>query len=110
MLAPFAFNLPPELEAKEPPERRGLARDQVRLLVIDRGARQVAHTRFDHINEFLREGDLLVFNTSRTLPASLTGCRAEGVPCIEVRLAEHLPDDSWLTLLLCQQGNAFSCG
>lgn len=108
--APFSFRLPPELQAQEPPERRGLARDQVRLMVIDRGAGQVTHTRFDRLGDFLRAGDLLVFNTSRTLPASLNGCDVESGPCVEVRLAEHLPDDSWLALLLCPQGDPFACG
>ncbi|HMF57765.1 MAG TPA: S-adenosylmethionine:tRNA ribosyltransferase-isomerase [Pyrinomonadaceae bacterium] len=110
MSAPFSFNLPPELAAKEPPERRGVARDQVRLMVIDRGTLEVTHTRFDSIGDFLCAGDLLVFNTSRTLPASLKGCDAQGGPCIEVRLAERLPDGSWLALLLCQKGDPFSCG
>src|SRR6266540_2513234 len=110
MSAPFSFTLPPELSAKEPPERRGLARDHVRLMVIDRAKGQIEHSRFDHLGDFLRSGDLLVFNSSRTLPASLNGCPAQGGPCIEVRLAEHLPDDSWLALLLCQNGDPFSCG
>ncbi len=110
MPAPFSFTLPPELAAKEPPERRGLARDQVRLMVIDRKTGEVAHTRFDHIGEFLLPGDLLVFNTSRTIPASLAGCGATGDPCVEVRLAGHLPDDTWLALLLCREGEPFSCG
>src|SRR6266496_2051657 len=109
MSAPFSFSLPPELAADEPPERRGIARDEVRLLVIDRASGRVEHTRFDHFGEFLRSGDLLVFNSSRTLPASLSGCVEQG-PCIEIRLAEHLPDDSWLGLLLCQRGDPFSCG
>jgi S-adenosylmethionine:tRNA ribosyltransferase-isomerase len=134
--APFTFVLPPELSAKEPPERRGLARDQVRLLVIDRGSARIEHTRFDNIKNYLRNGDLLVFNSSRTLPASLRGCaggcggasiRAAATsaafesstahdalvahgPCMEVRLAERLPDDSWLALLLCEQGDPFGCG
>jgi S-adenosylmethionine:tRNA ribosyltransferase-isomerase len=108
--APFSFTLPPELSAREPPERRGLSRDHVRLMVIDRTTGQVEHTRFDHLGEFLRSGDLLVFNSSRTLPASLQGCPAQGGPCIEIRIAEHLPDDSWLALLLCQNGDPFSCG
>ncbi len=108
--APFSFTLPPEMAAKEPPERRGLARDRVRLMVIDRITGEVTHTRFDHVGEFLRTGDLLVFNTSRTLPASLTGCDISGGPCVEVRLAGHLPDDSWLALLLCREGDPFSCG
>ena len=109
MSAPFSFTLPPELAANEPPERRGLARDQVRLLVIDRARGEIKHTRFDRFAEFLRPGDLLVFNSSRTLPASLSGCVERG-PCIEIRLAEHLPDDSWLALLVCQRGDPFSCG
>jgi S-adenosylmethionine:tRNA ribosyltransferase-isomerase len=110
MPAPFTFNLPPELSAKEPPERRGIARDKVRLLVIDRATHEVVHTRFDHLGEFLRAGDLLIFNSSRTLPAALEGCGAPQGPCIELRLAEHLPDDTWLALLLCQRGDPFGCG
>lgn len=109
-MSPFSFNLPPELEAKEPPERRGIGRDQVRLLVIDRASGKRTHTRFDHIGEFLHAGDLLVFNSSRTLPAALRGCPAKEAPCIEARLAERLPDDSWLVLLLCQNGDPFACG
>jgi S-adenosylmethionine:tRNA ribosyltransferase-isomerase len=112
MSAPFAFVLPPELSAKEPPERRGIRRDQVRLLVIDRASGQIEHTRFDKIDNYLRANDLLVFNSSRTLPASMRGCdcsRKHG-PCMEVRLAEHLPDDSWLALLLCEKGDSFGCG
>jgi S-adenosylmethionine:tRNA ribosyltransferase-isomerase len=110
MTAPFTFNLPPELSAKEPPERRGIARDRVRLLVIERATHEVVHTRFDHLGEYLRAGDLLVFNSSRTLPAALDGCGAPEGPCIELRLAEHLPDDTWLALLLCQRGDPFGCG
>lgn len=110
MPSPFTFTLPPELSAKEPPERRGLARDHVRLMVIERASGHVEHTRFDHLGDYLKSGDLLVFNTSRTLPASLQACAAPTGPCIEIRLAEHLPDDSWLALLLCQRGDPFSCG
>lgn len=110
MSTPFSFLLPPELSAKEPPERRGIPRDQVRLMVSDRTTHTVEHTRFDRIGAFLRPGDLLVFNTSRTLPAALDGCSSPVGPCLEIRLAQHLPDDSWLALLLCQQGDPFSCG
>lgn len=106
----FTFDLPAELAAKEPPERRGIPRDHVRLMVIHRATGKVTHSRFDHIGQFLHAGDLLVFNSSRTLPASLEGCPATGGPCIEVRLAEHLPGDEWLALLLCQKGDPFSCG
>jgi S-adenosylmethionine:tRNA ribosyltransferase-isomerase len=109
MTAPFTFVLPPQLAAREPPERRGVARDGVRLMVIDRRTGRVEHTRFDRLGSFLRAGDLLVFNSSRTLPAALGGCAAGG-PCLEVRLAEHLPDDSWLALLVCREGDPFGCG
>ena len=112
MTAPFTFTLPPELSAKEPPERRGIRRDQVRLLVIDRATSHIDHTRFDKIDKYLRPGDLLVFNSSRTLPASLRGCECSAAhgPCMEVRLAERLPGGSWLALLLCEQGDPFGCG
>src|SRR5438552_15177486 len=108
----FTFVLPPELSAKVPPERRGIRRDQVRLLVIERATGKIEHTRFDKIDKYLRPGDLLVFNSSRTLPASLRGCECSAAhgPCMEVRLAERLPDDSWLALLLCEQGDPLGCG
>ncbi len=112
MTSPFTFTLPAELSAKEPPERRGIRRDQVRLLVIDRVTGAIEHARFDKIDNYLRADDLLVFNSSRTLPASLRGCECSAAhgPCMEVRLAERLPDDSWLALLLCEQGDPFGCG
>jgi S-adenosylmethionine:tRNA ribosyltransferase-isomerase len=112
MSTPFTFTLPPELSAREPPERRGIRRDQVRLLVIERATGKIEHTRFDKIDKYLRADDLLVFNSSRTLPASMRGCECSAAhgPCMEVRLAEHLPDNSWLALLLCEQGDPFGCG
>jgi S-adenosylmethionine:tRNA ribosyltransferase-isomerase len=52
----------------------------------------------------------MVFNTSRTIPASLLGYVRPAGPLIEVHLAEHLIDGSWLALLRCQQyDNPFSC-
>src|SRR5438876_5730541 len=112
MSTPFTFVLPPELSAKEPPERRGIRRDQVRLLVIERATGVIEHARFDKIDNSLRADDLLVFNSSRTLPASLRGCECSAAhgPCMEVRLAERLPDGSWLALLVCEQGDPFGCG
>src|SRR6476646_11614705 len=101
---PFSFKVPPDLAAKEPPERRGIARDEVRLLVINRKSYETEHSHFYRIAKFLRAGDLLVFNSSRTIPASLFGygVSAGRTFVIEVRLSEHLPDDTWLALLLCQ--------
>ena len=87
MAAPFTFTLPPELSAKQPPERRGIRRDQVRLLVIERATGKIEHTRFDKIDNYLRQNDLLVFNSSRTLsPLNLIPqCPVLG-PEIEARL------------------------
>src|SRR5215207_10886535 len=63
------FSRPPSLQATGPPERRGLERDEVRLLVTtDRGHE---HARFRDLPRFLAPGTLLVVNTSATLPASL---------------------------------------
>jgi S-adenosylmethionine:tRNA ribosyltransferase-isomerase len=95
------FYLPPELNADRPPERRGLARDHVRLLVLDRKTGEIKHTRFDRLGEFLRLGDLLVFNSSRTLPATLIASAPQ--TDVEVRLAERLPDGSWMALLKSTQ-------
>jgi S-adenosylmethionine:tRNA ribosyltransferase-isomerase len=110
MNAPITFTLPSELAAREPPERRGLARDGVRLMVLDRETGDVDHTRFNRLGDFIRPGDLLVFNSSRTLPAVLDGEVVPTGPGIEVRLAEHLPDDSWLALLVCAGSDLFGCG
>ena len=97
---PFSFMLPPELVAREPPERRGILRDEVKLMVINRSNFETEHAHFYSIGKFLRPGDLLVFNSSSTLPAALEGyiVSSVGVIPIEIGLAEHLPDDSWLVL------------
>jgi S-adenosylmethionine:tRNA ribosyltransferase-isomerase len=80
------FVLPPELEAGAPPETRGLRRDHVRLLLLDRDTGALRHHRFDELPLLLEPGDLVVANDSRTLPASLLGRTEGGVP-LEVRLA-----------------------
>lgn len=66
------------LEAHEPAEVRGNGRDDVRLLVSDRASGAVTHARFRDLPQFLRRGDLLVLNTSATLPAALTAIRENG--------------------------------
>ena len=68
-----------ELAATEPPEQRGLARDEVRLLVAERG-REVQHATFRDIAAFLRPGDLVVVNTSATRASAVDGLRADGRP------------------------------
>jgi S-adenosylmethionine:tRNA ribosyltransferase-isomerase len=95
----FKFMLPPELEAHEPAERRGLRRDDVRLMVLPRDGGEPIHTQFDALGEFLRAGDLLVVNDSRTLPGLLRARDEDGAP-VEVRLAHRRSEDLWDVLLL----------
>jgi S-adenosylmethionine:tRNA ribosyltransferase-isomerase len=66
------------VEATAPPERRGTARDGVRMLVTDRRARSQTHARFYDLPSLLRPGDLLVVNDSATLPAALLARRRSG--------------------------------
>lgn len=67
------FVLPPGLRASEPPEARGLARDGVRMLVAYRGEGRLVPSVFSRLDEFLAPEDLLVINTSATLPAAIDG-------------------------------------
>jgi len=65
-------------EAHEPPELRGLQRDEVLMLVASRAGGGVEHARARALPVHLRAGDLLVVNTSATLPAALQARRADG--------------------------------
>jgi len=94
-LAALDFDLPTELEAGEPPEARGLARDEVRLMVSYLSGNRVIHTRFHDIGNFLDAGDLLVINTSGTMNASLNVTRDDGT-ALELHLSTHLPADLWI--------------
>ena len=102
MRSAVRFRLPPELEAAAPPEARGVRRDHVRLLVVDRATGSVGHHRFHELPWLLEPGDLLVANDSRTLPASLLGHTAKAAP-LEVRLAAQDGEGSgerWAALVL----------
>lgn len=91
----LAFTVPPELEAHEPPEARGLARDEVRLLVTGRRGGDTVHARFRQFPTFLRAGDLVVLNNSATLPAALAATRMDG-GTVAVHLSTHQGDDRWV--------------
>jgi S-adenosylmethionine:tRNA ribosyltransferase-isomerase len=78
-----AAALPVRLEAHEPPEARGLARDEVRMLVATRDG--LSHATARDLPAHLRAGDVLVVNTSATLPAALPAIRGDGTA-----LALHL--------------------
>jgi S-adenosylmethionine:tRNA ribosyltransferase-isomerase len=92
------FDLPPALEAGEPPEERGLARDEVRLMVSYRASGRVEHARFRDLPGYLAAGDVVVINTSGTLSAALEATRADGTQ-LELHLSTHLPADLWIVEL-----------
>lgn len=79
------FVLPADLEAAEPPEVRGRGRHDVRLIVARRHEGTLEHLRFTDIVDVLAPGDLVVLNTSATVPAALAATRADGT-----RLWAHL--------------------
>jgi S-adenosylmethionine:tRNA ribosyltransferase-isomerase len=72
---PIDFQLPEDLIAHEPPEARGFSRDAVRLMVSRVGANSFAHTRFTRFPDFLKRGDVLVINTSKTINAAFEATR-----------------------------------
>jgi S-adenosylmethionine:tRNA ribosyltransferase-isomerase len=75
-----------------------LARDRVKLLVVDRRTGNTVHARFNELTEFLHPGDVLVLNSSATLPAALPAT-LDG-KAVEVRLAGRLGDNRWWALIL----------
>src|SRR5437764_196365 len=89
------FELPPDLEATEPPEARGLARDEVRLMVSDASTDRIEHTTFRRIAAYLEPGDLLVVNDSATMPAALSVRRENGC-ALELHLSTHLGGALWV--------------
>jgi S-adenosylmethionine:tRNA ribosyltransferase-isomerase len=83
------FQLPDELMAHEPPEARGTARDEVRLMVSRLRTDAIAHTRFAHLPDFLARGDVLVINTSATINAAFDAVR-QAADGNETDVALHL--------------------
>ena len=93
----FSFYLPPELIAQTPiPER-----DHSRLLCLDRETGAISHRMFYELPSLLLEGDCLVVNDSRVLPARLLGHRTSG-GAAELVLLRDLGDDCWECL--CRPG------
>jgi S-adenosylmethionine:tRNA ribosyltransferase-isomerase len=70
----FHYHLPKDLIALYPAEERG----QSRLMVLNKNTGAIEHKKFSNITEFLRPGDLLVFNDSKVIPARLYGAKETG--------------------------------
>ncbi|MGG1572656.1 S-adenosylmethionine:tRNA ribosyltransferase-isomerase [Fictibacillus sp. NRS-1165] len=101
----LSFFLPEELNASMPPERRGLRRDYVKMMVIDRTTGETSHKQFYQLDHFLKAGDVLVLNASRTIPAVLQG-EFDGGTEVEVRLAHRKSERIWEALILSNQVKA----
>ena len=92
----FFYDLPQELIAQHPQEKR----DTSRLMVIDRGTESLSHKHFYDIIDYLRPGDVLVVNDSKVIPARLYG-HVEGRPeaLIELLLLRQHGNNVWETLV-----------
>jgi S-adenosylmethionine:tRNA ribosyltransferase-isomerase len=91
----FDYDLPPGLIAQTPIEPR----DHSRLMVLDRSTGSIEHQRFCDIVEYLKDGDVLVFNDSRVIPARLRGRRAESGGKVEVLLLRRREAGTWEALV-----------
>jgi S-adenosylmethionine:tRNA ribosyltransferase-isomerase len=92
-----ALERPIRLEAHEPPEARGVDRADVAMLVARRHDLEIVHARFHELPRFLSAGDLLVVNTSATLPAALDA--RLGGRRVQLWLSAPAPDGTWLVEL-----------
>lgn len=91
----FDFELPPELIAQDPLTDRSGSR----LLTLDRDSGAVGHHRFREITDYLRQGDCLVLNNTKVIPARLYGVKEETGAVIEVLLLRRRENDLWETLV-----------
>ena len=100
----FYYDLPEELIAQTPIEPR----NQSRLMVIDRETGAVSHQHFYNLCDMLQEGDLLVLNDSRVIPARLYGEKIDNGTFIEFLLLEQKGDKLWE--LICRPGKKAKVG
>jgi S-adenosylmethionine:tRNA ribosyltransferase-isomerase len=89
------FHLPSDLEATVPPEARGITRDAVRMLVATRHNGGLEHVNFGDLPRILDPGDLVVINTSGTMPAAVDAVSADGTALV-VHLSTRLDRRRWV--------------
>ena len=87
----FYYDLPEELIAQTPLERR----DGSRLMVLNKDTGEIEHRHFYDLPEYLQPGDTLVLNDSRVLPARLLGHRVPTMGAVEVLLLRDKGDGVW---------------
>jgi len=91
----FFYDLPESLIAQTPLSKR----DDSRLLVLNKDTGEISHRHFYDIGEYLNEGDLLVVNNSRVLPARLYGYKKDTGANMEFLLLEQKEKDTWEVLV-----------
>jgi len=91
----FHYHLPPELVAQHPLKER----TQSRLLVLDRRQGTIGHRKFTALYEYLDEGDILVVNNSKVIPARLRALKTPSGGNIEILLFEELTPNNWWVML-----------
>ncbi len=91
----FYYELPEELIAQDPIERR----DESRLMVLNRESGEISHRIFKDITGYLKPGDCLVLNNTRVIPARLLGVREGTGGAVEILLLKRLSDNEWETIV-----------
>lgn len=91
----FYFDLPEELIAQHPIEKR----DESRLMVVDKNSGSIEHKKFKDIVDYLNSGDCLVLNDTRVLPARLIGSKQDSGGKMEFLLLRRIDIDTWETLV-----------
>lgn len=91
----YDYELPSGFIAQAPAEPR----DSCKLLVLDRASGQIDHRTFSDLPEYLREGDLLVVNETRVLPARLAGIKDDTGGAVEVLLLRERYENAWECLV-----------
>ncbi len=98
----FDYDLPTELIAQEPLNRR----DRSRMMVLDRQTGKIVHARFGEFPDYLNDGDVLVINTTRVIPAKAWGKKREKE--IDFLFLEEIEEGVWR--VLCRPGRSVKPG
>lgn len=91
----FDYELPEELIAQKPSDKR----DECRLLVMHRDTDKIEHKHFYDVLDYLNEGDCLVLNDSKVIPARIFGVKKDTGANIEFLLSKRVDGDRWETLV-----------
>lgn len=90
----FFYNLPEELIAQQPAEPR----DSSRMMVLSKESDEIEHKHFYDICDYFNEGDCLILNNTRVLPARIYGTKKDTGAVVEFLLLKQIENDLWETL------------